>query len=142
LVRALGLSTDGTANFTDVSTTAWYYGAVGKAAEYGLITGREGGSFDPNAKITRQEAMMMIQRAAAVADYSGARKSADLSVFDDVVQVGSWAKNAVNFNVSNGLIVGSNNQLRPNDTITRAECAAVVLRLLQNAGLIDIRTKA
>ncbi|WP_207637156.1 S-layer homology domain-containing protein [Anaerovorax odorimutans] len=136
LTRALGLSEDGTADFSDVSNSAWYYGAVGKAAEYGLITGREDGSFDANAKITRQEAMVMIQRAAEVADYVGTASRVNVTGLEDISQVSSWAEDAVSFNVSNGLIVGSDNQLRPTDTITRAECATVVLRLLKNTSLI------
>ncbi|MPM90423.1 hypothetical protein SDC9_137544 [bioreactor metagenome] len=63
-------------------------------------------------------------------------------MFYDRNEVSGWAEEAVHFNVANGLIVGSNGLLRPNDTITRAECATVVLRLLQNGGLIDIRTQA
>lgn len=39
-------------------------------------------------------------------------------------------------------IVGDNGQLRPNDPITRAESATVVLRLLRKAGLVDVRSAA
>ncbi|WP_304508702.1 S-layer homology domain-containing protein [Anaerotignum sp.] len=140
LVRALGLPKDGKANFGDISENDWYYGAVGTAVEYGLVKGCEDGSFHPNDNLTRQEAMLMLQHAAVVAEYTGVESALDLSSFADDSQIGSWAQDAVVFNVSNGLVVGSDNQLRPTDTITRAECAAVVLRLLQKAGLIDIRT--
>lgn len=140
LVRALGLPNDGKADFADVSKSDWYYGAVGTAVEYGLVKGCEDGNFHPNDNLTRQEAMLMLQHAAVVAEYVEVEDTADLSSFKDSSKVSSWAEDAVAFNVSNGLAVGSDNQLRPTDTITRGECAAVVLRLLQKAGLIDIRT--
>ena len=56
-------------------------------------------------------------------------------------EVSVWASDAVSFNLENGLIVGYGGQIRPNDTITRAETATVVLRLLQKVGLVDIRSK-
>ncbi len=141
LIRALGLPADGSCDFYDVSNTAWCYGAVGKAAAYGLIDGYDDGSFAPNAAITRQEAMVMLQRAAEVADFTGQESTVTQlsSAFTDTAQVSSWAQNAVAFTVSNGLIVGSDGALRPQATITRAECAAAVLRFLQNAALVDVR---
>ncbi len=139
LVRALGLHSDNTAAdvFTDVSSSAWYYGAVGTAYEYGIIKG-SGTKFAPTANITRQEAMVMISRAAAVAEYVGT--SGTVSSFTDGGEVSSWATEAVEFSVGSGLIVGSNGLLRPADEISRAETATVVLRLLQKAGMVDIRT--
>jgi hypothetical protein len=47
IVRALGLPADGTANFSDVSESAWYTGAVGTAYEYGIVNGRSANLFDP-----------------------------------------------------------------------------------------------
>ena len=56
---------------------------------------------------------------------------------------GGWALNDAVWNVGSGLIVGdSQGDLRPRDEITRGESAAVVLRLLQKAGLVDMRAKA
>lgn len=138
LVRALGYSDVGTSDFSDVSDTDWYAGAVGKAYELGLVTGRTDGTFDPNAAITREEAMAMIMRAAAISELDSTF-STDLSAFTDTTSISDWALESVQFNVSNGLIVGSDGLLRPSDTITRAETATVVLRLLRNSDLVDVR---
>ena len=81
----------------------------------------------------------MIQRAAEVAEYIG--KSGSLSVFTDSDEVSSWAQSAVEFNVGSGLIMGSNRELHPSHDISRAETAAVVLRLLQKAELVAVRVK-
>jgi len=81
----------------------------------------------------------MVQRAAKVAEFTGT--SGSLSVFSDANEVGAWAKDAVSFSVGNGLIVGkSNGTLAPLSEITRAETAVVILRLLQKAELVDVRS--
>ncbi len=137
LVRALGLPTSGTSTFSDVSKGAWYSGVVATAAHYGLVSGIGNNKFDPSANITRQEAMAMLQRASKLTDFIG--KTSALSVFTDSSSVSSWALEACKWNVGSGLIVGSNQKLRPNDNISRAETATVILRLLQKAELVDVR---
>ena len=73
IVRALGLPSSGnsttgnSASFTDIPFTAWYYDAVEEAKTYGIIRGYAGGTFRPNQTITREEAMVMIDRAANLA---------------------------------------------------------------------------
>jgi hypothetical protein len=55
--------------------------------------------------------------------------------------VAAWARAAAAFSVGSGLIVGNGGLIRPEDNITRAESAAVILRLLQKSGLVDVRSK-
>ena len=138
LVRALGLPTDGTSSFSDVPTTAWYTGAVATAVQYGLAGGTGKNCFSPNAAITRQEAMLMLQRAAALTEFSGT--SGTLDGFTDADAVNSWAKDAAKWNVGSGLIKGSDGKLNPTAKISRAESATIILRLLQKAGLVDVRS--
>lgn len=138
LVRALGLPTDGTSSFSDVPTTAWYTGAVATAVQYGLTGGTGENHFSPNAAITRQEAMLMLKRAAALTEFIGT--SGALDGFSDADAVSSWAKGAAKWNVGSGLIQGSDGKLNPTAKITRAESATIILRLLQKAGLVDVRS--
>ena len=138
LVRSLGLPAEGTGSFSDVAVGDWFAGSVGAAVSYKLINGYEDGTFRPNNNITRQEAMAMIQRAAKVTELGGSTGS--LSGFSDASSVAAWAKTAAQFNVGSGLIVGSNGTIRPTASITRAESATVILRLLQKSGLVDIRS--
>ena len=139
IVRALGLPSDGTENFADVVESDWFDGAVGKAQEYGIVSGKGEGKFEPNALITREEAMTMIARAAKITGLPESNP-VDLSTFVDADKISGWATEYVQFNVDNSLIVGNEaKELAPNGNITRAETATVVLRLLRNAGLVDIR---
>ena len=141
IVRALGLPETGDASkFSDVASSAWYYGSVGKAAEYGIILGRGDGTFAPNEYITRQDAMLMIQRAAGISEYTDVT-TGSTAKFTDLNTVSDYAKSGMYWNLSNGFIVGHNGLVRPQETISRAECATIVLRLLQKSGLVDVRTQ-
>lgn len=66
-VQALGLAPKAGERFTDVPAERWYASYVGTAAEYGIIHGRGNGIFDPEGAITRQEAGIMLEQAAALA---------------------------------------------------------------------------
>ena len=124
--------------FKDVAGSR-YLGEIGAAYQYGIIQGVSKDQFAPNKTITREEAMVMLQRAAEIAQLEG--EKGQFEEFEDYSKVSEWAKEAVAFNVGSGLIMGSNNRLCPQNTITRAESMTVVLRMLQKAELIDVRTQ-
>lgn len=138
LVRAMGLPADGTSSFSDVSASAWYCGAVATAVQYGVTDGRGNNRFEPDAAITRQEAMLMLQRAATLTKFTGT--STKLDSFADTDSVASWAYDAVKWNVGSGLIQGADGKLNLTANITRAESAVIILRLLQKSGLVDVRS--
>ncbi len=143
IVRALGLPTNCTSTFADVTTSAWYNGAVGTAFEHGIVSGVGDNRFDPNANITREEAMVMVTRAAKLCGMDTTGSGAmGLTSFEDATKISSWAYDSAAFNVKSALIKGDNGKISPNAAITRAETATVVLRLLQKAGLVDVRTVA
>ena len=82
----------------------------------------------------------MLQRAAALTAFSGT--SGALDGFADADGVGSWAWDAAEWSVGSGLIQGVDGKLNPAADITRAESAAMILRLLQKSGLVDVRSQA
>jgi hypothetical protein len=71
--RALGfeLPESGTGSFGDVPEGAWYARYVYSAQNYGLITGRSPKIFDPDGRITRAEAALLLERAARLLGYGG-----------------------------------------------------------------------
>ncbi|MEJ8303877.1 cadherin-like beta sandwich domain-containing protein [Saccharibacillus sacchari] len=138
LVRALGLPDNGTAStFRDVPSGEWYAGAVSKAAEYGLIDGYADGTFRPTNTISRQEAFAVLARAAQVAKPVSTTDGTSLEAYSDADKVGKWATENLRFVLSSGLVQGSGGKLNPNATLSRAETAAIVQRLLKKAELID-----
>lgn len=112
------------------------------ASRYGIVEGVGNNLFAPDKVITREEAMAMIYRASKLTPYVEVSEDNNVSaMFIDYGTQSAWADEAVRFNLNNGLIVGSNETFRPKDAITRAEVSTVVLRLLQKAMLVDIRSK-
>lgn len=139
VIRALGLDAGvGESGFADVAASAWYSGYVKTAASRGIITGYGDGTFSPSDKITREQAMTMIARAAKLCgmDTSIGSGAMGLAGFEDATQISSWAYDSVAFNVQNGIITGYNSKISPKAHITRAEVAVIVQRLLQKSKLI------
>lgn len=129
LARTLQLETTaGTASFTDVAASSWYVGDVAKAAAAGLIKGDDG-KFRPNDTITRQEMAVMIERAAKL---KGAAPSESGSLaFSDAASIQAWAKEAVENVYALGIIKGRpDGSFGPAETATRAEAAAMLLKLM------------
>lgn len=143
IVRGLGLKLgDGKTAFADVPANSWYAGAVETASEYGLITGFEDGTFQPNAPITREQAMNIIAKAmklTGIADQTGTVDvTSVLTAFTDGGNIGVWAKDSMALAAKAGLISGrGDNKLEAKANVTRAEVAVLIQRLLQKSGLID-----
>ncbi|MDT0125379.1 S-layer homology domain-containing protein [Paenibacillus sp. RRE4] len=141
VVRALGLKPgEGSNGFRDVNDEDWFADVVKTASEYGLIGGYEDGTFRPQEQITRQEAMTLIARAMKVTGLDS-QVTADavqqLSSFADAEQVADWAKEAAAASVHTGLVTGrGSNTIAPLQSITRAETATILRRLLQQSDLI------
>ncbi|URN95130.1 MAG: putative Ig domain-containing protein [Candidatus Pristimantibacillus lignocellulolyticus] len=143
IVRGLGLRlSQENSLFTDIGTTAWYRSAVQTAYEYGLINGFEDGTFRPNDKITREQAMLMVSKAMLITglkESAASQSNVDvIREFTDASIVSEWALEGVADSVGSGIISGRNNNLlAPKANITRAEVAMVIQRLLQTSDLIN-----
>ena len=82
--------------FEDVASVEWYAGYVGTAYTYGIVTGQTATTFDPGGTITRQEAAVMVARAAKLCGMDTEMDTAAirdmLAQFVDYVQVADWAR--------------------------------------------------
>ncbi|WP_162309371.1 S-layer homology domain-containing protein [Cohnella abietis] len=142
LVRGLGLKLENSSTvFSDVKTSNWFSSAINTAYSYKLIEGFENGTFRPNDKITREQAMMILSRAMAItglkAKLSTQSDDTTLRSFRDELNVSGWAHSSVIDSVQAGLVSGrSATELAPKAFITRAEVATIIQRLLQTSGLI------
>ncbi len=106
------------------------YQAVGVAKKLGIAKG-SGNNFNPNSKITREEAMTLIYRTLQELDmdleYS---TSKTMSSFNDSSKVSSWATDGISYLIKHGVVVGSNGNISPKSNITRAEMAVILHRVL------------
>ncbi|MEK0315387.1 S-layer homology domain-containing protein [Cohnella sp. 56] len=142
IVRGLGLRLgEGTNPFADVASGAWYASAVQTAATYGLITGFEDGTFRPNAKITREQAMAIVAKAmklTGLAQQTGTPDTAaTLGKFADGAAAADWARDSIALAAQAGLVSGRNGgKLEAKANVTRAEVATLIQRLLKQSDLI------
>ena len=111
--------------FKDVASNMWYTPAIMWAQDKGVIKGYTDGTFGPNKNITRQDLIVLLYRYLGEPSVEGA----SISSFSDYKQVKAYAKNAMKWAVSNGIVKGyQDNTLRPEKTITRAELATLMVR--------------
>lgn len=122
----LGLDTNAKSDFADVASSEWYSGYVAATVNAGIVKGTSDTTFDPDRYITRQDAAVMLAR---VLDYKGKTYSVASKGFNDEASVADYAKDSVNGLANLGLINGYNGGFAPADNTTRAEAAALLLRV-------------
>lgn len=122
----LGLDANGQSAFDDVQAGQWYTGYVAAVTKAGIVNGTSATTFEPEKYITRQDAAVMLAR---VLDYKGKTYPTQSKGFNDEDAVAAYAKNAVNGLANLGLINGYNGGFAPADNTTRAEAAALLLRV-------------
>lgn len=122
-------------NFTDVSTSAWYYNAVRWAVKYGITTGATTTTFEPDSTVTREQAVTFFYRY--LQKYRGVTPIVDMSItscgdyaniYDYVIIPFRWA-------VSNGIVYpdsSSNKRLYPKAGVYRKELALWICRFGTN----------
>lgn len=124
LYRMSGETAEADSSFRDVSSSAYYAAAVNWAWSEGIVNGTGADVFSPNASITREQLAAMLYRYAGEPSVS-----ADLSAYTDTVDISPYASKAVEWCVAKGILSGeSATRLAPQDTATRAECAAMLQR--------------
>lgn len=99
----------------------WYEKGMDWAKAKGVSDGT-----NPNADITREQLVTMLYRYAGTPAANGS-----LSDFSDTASVSSYAVNAMQWAVENGIVNGSNGKLNPQDNATRAQVAAILMRFCE-----------
>ena len=99
----------------------WYE----KSMEWAKAKGVSDGT-NPNANITREQLVTMMYR------YAGSPKAdGKLDSFSDSASVSTYAADAMQWAVANGIVNGSNGKLNPQNNATRAEVAAILMRFCE-----------
>lgn len=119
--------------FPDVAEGMWYTDPILWANEAGVVTGYTNtGYFGPGDSITREQMAVMMYRYADMKGYD-TTKQVNLSSFLDGNSVSSFAKQAMQWCVAEGLITGKYNGtiIDPQGNATRAECATIMNRFIE-----------
>jgi len=137
LGRVLGLQeAEGEVAFTDVKPDNWHYRVIAAAFRHGLVKGYSDGRFAPDDPVTREQVAAMITRALAAkgisAELNEAQTAELLGRFKDSSEISIWAGMSVAAAANQGLVSGYPDQtFKPQNTATRAECAAMLKRLYE-----------
>lgn len=122
-------------NFTDVSTSAWYYNAVRWAVKYGITTGATTTTFEPDSTVTREQAVTFFYRY--LQKYRGVTPIVDMSITScgDYANIYDYAITPFRWAVSNGIVYpdsSSNKRLYPKAGVYRKELALWICRFDTN----------
>ena len=114
--------------FLDVAASAWYYDAVRYVYQNGVMTGMSQMIFSPDTNLTRAQMVQILynlEGRPAVSSGSFADVSAD-----------AWYASAVAWAKSTGVVLGyDESTFGPEDTLTRAQAAAILMRYAAYKGL-------
>ncbi|WP_113671664.1 S-layer homology domain-containing protein [Vallitalea guaymasensis] len=140
IVKALGLKPKAIDNFIDVKKDKWYAGYIGTANTYGIISGKSTTTYAPNAIITREEAAVVVTRAAKLCgmntQYNTMAARDILSQFIDYVKVNKWARQSLAFCYDKEILDSSTMEILPEEPIKRCEIARMIYNMLYNARLL------
>ena len=132
VVRALNLDENSENIFDDVKNSDWFYPYIGAAYESGIIKGISDTEFNPYGTITREEAAVMVSRAAK---YLGKYiytigTEEDISEFSDYNDISRWAKDSLIFCYRNG-ILQKGEKAFPKIPSLRGETAQMLYNMLE-----------
>ena len=133
LVRCAGVSyKDSDISFSDIKESDWYSDTVKTAYAYGIIKGREDGTFGAGESITRQDIAVMIKNMAdngLIPTLNG-----EANEFKDVTSISDYALTSVNAVSASGIFAGYDDlTFRPQSNAIRAEATTIILRLFNMA---------
>lgn len=114
--------------FQDVAAGAWYYDAVRYVYENGVMNGMSRTVFSPDTNLTRAQMVQILYNLEGRPAVSGGS-------FSDVA-ADAWYAPAVAWAKQTGVVLGyDESTFGPDDTLTRAQAAAILMRYAQYQGL-------
>ncbi len=132
LVRALGLTGEGTEPFSDVPDDAYYAAEILTGKSLGLFNGVGNNCFQPEGFISRQDLLVITARAMRLKNTLA--KCSDLSVLDkysDKNMIADYALADMADVTAAGIIQGDGQNVNPTGNTTRAEAAVIMHRAME-----------
>ena len=127
LSRLLVLPEAKDAGFKDVKSSDWHADYINRCATAGIMLG-DNGYANPDATITRQQAVVMLARALGIAPV----KNPDLRMYSDASQVSAYAVGYMAAMAEAGIVKGTSaTTLSPYANITRAQAVTILDRAIE-----------
>lgn len=129
-------------NFEDVSEKDWFFPYVAAMADAELITGYPDGKFYPDDSISRQDSAVILKRCIEAFSIPVYTKQ-EARMFQDGHRIAEYAVEAVSSLCEYGVISGKgNDSFAPEENITRAEAAVMLVRVYSFLETIDRGAKS
>lgn len=117
--------------FLDVPKNAWYFESVAAAVRRGMIHGNGDGTYAPERSVTREEFAAMLARGLEAVSVKPEIIRLNIN-FNDEEEISAFAVGYVDLLYTAGILDGDDTgAFRPKDSVSRAEAAAGVYKLLQ-----------
>ncbi len=116
--------------FSDVESDYWARESIGEVVKGGFMTGFPNDTFDPNAPVTRAQALTTMVTGLGIQPPTNIQ--AALARYADANAIPNWANEKVAAATSESLVVNYPDlqQLDPNEPTTRAELSAIIYQAL------------
>ena len=118
--------------FADVPSGKWYTNSVAWATDKKIVSGISNNNFNPNKSISREQLIVMLYNYYKLNNKSS-NISENLSNYYDYTDVSPWAKEAMTWATSKGIISGNNGNILPKNDATRAEVAIIIQKYMELA---------
>ncbi len=113
--------------FGDVAAGSWYAEAVRWAAAEKVVEGYSDSEFGPNDVMTREQAATVLCRYVKAEVPEGVM---GLAGYQDYMDISPWAHQAMLWATHEDVLRGNEGLIMPKKTVTRAEAAVMLQRLL------------
>lgn len=113
-------SEEGEYPFTDIATHA-DRAYIDRAANMGLVSGYEDGTYRPSAQVTRAQIVKLLTNALGL-------EHTEEAPFTDIGSYADETKQQIAAAYEAGIIQGTDGKFRPNEPVTRAQLALMIAR--------------
>lgn len=109
-----------------------YREAIAWCQHYGIMEGYSANTFGTEQPVTREQFALILQKTAEVLGKPSLFwDNSSLEGYDDQETISSWARNAMAWAVTQGLMEGNDNLLHPTGEISRVEVAVMLYQFNQ-----------
>lgn len=129
LIKVLDLDAEYTENFSDVSADKYYADATGIGKALGIVSGTGNNLFRPEDYITRQDMMVMAEKALSLKANLADASLSLVESYPDSDQMDDYAKQSAANLILINIVSGSKGYLNPKKNTTRAESAIVIYNI-------------
>lgn len=130
VARSLGLFASGHHTFADSDADAYYAEALNALQKLNIAQGDGTGSFQPEARVTRQDAVLLTVRSMEAEGWQPNESAQALDHYTDGAHVAPYARTAAVLAVNAGVLRGYGQKLLPDRLLSRAEAAVIIDRML------------